>query len=123
MENDVTVDTVQSVAESVHERMIQERGGEWVDCFDVSHAVKNELIEEHGVYEGRLTVERVFPVPEYAHYVLEIGWGEHTKPMVVDASYKQFDASTDTPVNLGEDSDETLPSVIVVSPASSYLFY
>lgn len=87
------------------------------DCYIVSRRLQDILRDEHGVQGTEVREYR--PRQGYTHYALYIPAGVVGRnPVVVDASFDQFNSEHPSTVNLGSDA----PAVVVADPAASYVF-
>jgi hypothetical protein len=115
---DVDASALEEVARSVRREYLAESAVEmeWPDCYDVSLAVKRELVER-GVDEGSLDIRRYMLEGEAHHYALVVeGDGEL---FVVDASFDQFANETGTLMDVAPMAEI---SEVVVVVKSQYVF-
>lgn len=113
----VTLQDIEETANKVYTQKSPTTG--WPDCYDISEDIKDALITEHDINMEYLSLRECFPTAGYRHYVLEVSSMVTGESIVIDASFEQFDETTDTPVNAGRNVDP----VVVVSPAASYLYF
>jgi hypothetical protein len=115
----VNVETLTRVAQEVADGLPTVDHGDWPDCFDVSHALKEELMTTYGVDPQYVSVEELHLPPEYRHYVVVCDAEVTGERLLVDASFAQFAIEADTPFELAPAA--TISSV-VVCPKPAYVF-
>lgn len=92
----------------------------WPNCYDISEAIKDELISTYGLSADTVWINKYLIDGEYTHYAVAVGDVMGTSDtIIVDASYDQFACETDTPICV---ADEDNINSVVIKSNQNYIF-